>query len=315
MNCIVTGTAGFIGSHVSERLLKDGHTVIGIDCFTDYYSRDLKQKNLSLLQGKERFTFLEHDIAVAPLEKLVSSADYIFHLCGQAGVRASWGADFEIYTHHNILATQRLLEACKGKKSLKGFIYASSSSIYGDAEAFPTREEATPKPVSPYGVSKLAAEHLSYLYGKNYGVPTISFRYFTVFGPRQRPDMAFNKFIKAGLSRGRITVYGDGEQTRDFTFISDIVDAHVLAMGSSRFGEVYNIGGGARTSVNRVLDILQGLGCQFEISCEETQKGDVLHTYADIAKARQFLGYSPKVSLEEGLKRQFEWQKGLAAGL
>jgi len=307
MRCLITGVAGFIGSHLAERLLKKGDEVVGVDAFIDFYPRKLKEANLSGLMGNPKFEFIEDDLNQMDLEALVEGHDYIFHQAAQAGVRASWGKEFKIYTDCNIKATQALLEACL-HKNLRKFVYASSSSVYGDTMELPMRESNMVKPVSPYGVSKLAGEHLACLYAKNFGVPCISLRYFTVYGPRQRPDMAFHLFIKACLEDRPLTIYGDGEQTRDFTFISDIIDANIQAAESESVGEVFNIGGGSRVSLNQVLNILEGLAKKkMERHYIESQKGDVRHTYADVSKARMCLGYRAKVGLEKGLKKEFDW--------
>lgn len=307
MKTLVTGCAGFIGSHLSEALLSLGHQVTGIDCFTDYYPRAIKESNLARLRDSSAFTLVESDLLEADLPRLLDGTDYLFHQAAQAGVRASWGGSFQVYTQNNILATQRLLEAARGS-AIKRLVYASSSSIYGDAVELPVRETALPRPVSPYGVSKLAAEHLCHLYWVNYGVPTVSLRYFTVYGPRQRPDMAFNKFIRALLADQEIVIYGDGAQTRDFTFISDAVAANLACMEAPVAGEVFNIGGGSRISVNRVLEILGEVsGREVKVRHIETQKGDVRHTYADTTRAREALGFQPKVSTEEGLRQEYEW--------
>jgi UDP-glucose 4-epimerase len=309
MKAIVTGCAGFIGSHLAGRLLEEGFDVIGIDCFTDYYSRKLKEQNISEIQSNENFEFIEKDLLQIDMPDLLNGVDYIFHQSAQAGVRASWGDSFKIYCDNNILATQKLLEGCKGTK-VKKFVYGSSSSVYGDTESLPMKETDMPRPVSPYGVSKLAGEHLCYLYWKNFGVPTISLRYFTVYGPRQRPDMAFHKFIKAIFNGERITIYGDGEQTRDFTYVLDIVNANILAAKSDYCGEVFNIGGGARISLMDVIKELEKIiGKKAILDYIEQQKGDVRDTYADIAKAKKLLGYNPRVSIEEGLRQEVNWIK------
>ena len=310
MRSLVTGAAGFIGSSLSERLIKEGHDVVGVDCFTDYYPRSIKEENLKNLLKMPKFNFLEEDLLEANLTETLVGIDTVFHQAAQAGVRSSWGAEFEIYTTNNVLATQRLLEACKGV-GIKRFIYASSSSVYGDSEELPLREDSPLTPVSPYGVTKLSGEHLSYTYWKNFKVPAISLRYFTVYGPRQRPDMAFNKFINAALKGEGIEIFGDGEQTRDFTFISDIVEGNILAMKSDAMGEVFNIGGGARVSVNKVLDTIQEIaGRSTKIVYRDVQKGDVRHTLADTGKARKYLGYIPEVKLKEGLKEEWQWLEG-----
>ncbi len=309
MKCLVTGAAGFIGSHLSEELVRLGHNVTGIDCFIDYYPRVFKEDNLKGLRKNNQFTFLEQSILKADLEKLLKGIDFVFHLAAQAGVRASWGKDFQIYTENNIRGTQRLLEACKAVK-LKKFVYASSSSVYGDTESLPMKETDYLQPISPYGVSKLAAEHLAYLYWKNFQVPTISLRYFTVFGPRQRPDMAFYKFGLAAFTNTPIEIYGSGEQTRDFTFISDIIKAHILAAESSVEGEIFNIGGGNRICLSEVIPIIEEIsGKKISVQHKPTQKGDAKHTYADISKARKLLSYNPKVSIREGLEKELNWIK------
>ena len=311
MKCLVTGAAGFLGSNISERLISMGAEVVGIDCFIDYYPRALKEKNLTNLWESKQFTFIEKSLLQVNLSELLDGVDYVFHQAAQAGVRASWGKDFEIYTENNIKATQQLLEACKDKP-IKRLIYASSSSVYGDVKEFPMRETMFLQPVSPYGVSKLAAEHLCVLYWKNFKVPTISLRYFTVYGPRQRPDMAFNRFIKAILKGDTIHIYGDGKQTRDFTFVADAVQANISAMTNGTPGGVYNIGGGSRISVNEVLAILGRIsGIEPKISYEERQKGDVQDTCADTTLAKKELLYEPKVGIEEGLRQEYEWLKGL----
>jgi UDP-glucose 4-epimerase len=305
---LVTGCAGFIGSWLTERLLELGYGVVGIDCFTDYYSRRVKESNLEIAKEDENFTFIENDVLKVNLDDLLDGVEYIFHEAAQGGVRASWGKEFEIYTRNNILATQKLLEASKNSESLKKFIYASSSSVYGDLEKLPMKETDALKPISPYGVSKLAAEHLCNLYWKNFSLPIISLRYFTVYGPRQRPDMAFHKFIKAILLNEKITVYGDGSQTRDFTYISDAIDANISAMKSNAEGKIYNIGGGSRVSINEVIKILENItGKKAKVEYKEKQKGDVKDTYADTSKARNELEYNPKISLEEGLRKEVEW--------
>jgi len=306
--CLVTGCAGFIGSHLSERLVRAGHDVTGTDCFVDYYPRPMKEANLAWLRPQPGFHFVEASLLDADLPALLEGKVWAFHQAAQAGVRASWGDDFRIYTDNNILATQRLLEAAKGSRELRKLVYASSSSVYGDAESYPTHEGMRPQPVSPYGVSKLAAEHLCYLYQRNFGVPAVSLRYFTVYGPRQRPDIAFRRFIEAMLAGRPITVYDDGEQTRDFTFIGDAVDANLLAAERGTAGEVYNIGGGSRITVNAVLHLLEELtGRPALVQREGRQKGDVRHTAADIGKAQRELGYNPRVGIREGLAREVEW--------
>jgi nucleoside-diphosphate-sugar epimerase len=307
MRALVTGVAGFIGSTLAGRLLADGADVVGIDCFTDYYPRPIKERNLSSLAGCERFRFVESRIQDADLGGLLSDRTHVFHLAAQAGVRKSWGHDFSIYTVNNIEATQTLLEAC-ATLALERVVYASSSSVYGDHVPMPMREDALPQPVSPYGVSKLAAEQLCYLYFANFGVPAVSLRYFTVYGPRQRPDMGFHKFLRATIRGEPITLYGDGEQTRDFTFVADAVSATVAAATQGIPGRVYNIGGGSRVSINDVLELVGRVaGRRPFITVDPVQKGDMRHTYADTSLARADLGFSPAVGLEEGLTAEYQW--------
>jgi nucleoside-diphosphate-sugar epimerase len=311
MKALITGTAGFIGSTLAERLLASGADVIGVDCFTDYYPRAIKERNLAALAGQPRFTFLEARLQDADLATVLADRTHVFHLAAQAGVRKSWGRDFSVYTVNNIEATQVLLEACVNVK-LERLVYASSSSVYGDAVPMPMREDALPQPVSPYGVTKLAAEQLCYLYYANYGVPTVSLRYFTVYGPRQRPDMGFHRFLRATLLGEPITVYGDGEQTRDFTFVADAVSATMAAGTRGIPGRVYNIGGGSRVSINQVLDIIGRVaGRRPLITVDFAQKGDMRHTYADTSLARNDLEFAPTVGLEEGLAAEHQWLAGI----
>ncbi len=318
MNILITGAAGFIGSHLAERLVRDGHTVIGIDAFTEYYARELKQRNVKQLASSGQFTLLEADLLDANLGFLLKNGsldgqglpigrvDYVFHLAAQPGVRGSWGKDFETYTRNNILATQRLLEAAKELELVK-FVYASSSSVYGDAETYPTPEDITPRPVSPYGVTKLSAEQLCLLYARNYSLPVICTRYFTVYGPRQRPDMAFSRFIRATLQGDEIYVFGDGEQTRDFTFVDDVVEGTVRAAFSKVTGDVVNIGGGSRVTLNHVIDLIGELVGRVRRRHLAPQHGDARDTAADIRRAATLLGYAPCVSLDRGLALQAEW--------
>jgi len=303
---LVTGAAGFIGSHLTERLLDDGWQVVAVDCFTDYYSRAAKEQNLAACRAHPRLRFVEADLVTCDLKPLLADVDVVFHQAGQAGVRASWGAEFEMYVQNNILATQRLLEALKGR-TLQRFVYASSSSIYGDAQDLPVREETLPQPISPYGVTKLAAEHLCRLYHTNFGLPTVSLRYFTVYGPRQRPDMAFHRLIRAMLEGGTFPLYGDGQQTRDFTFVADAVAANLLAVEAPP-GQVFNIGGGSRVTMNQVIATLEEIvGRPAPVERQAAQAGDVRHTWADTSAAREVLGFAPRVSLREGLAQEVAW--------
>ena len=307
MRALVTGAAGFIGSHLTAALLDRGASVVGLDCFTDYYARATKEKNLEENRLREQFRFVENSIAGADLPALLDGVTHVFHLAAQAGVRKSWGKDFTTYTVNNVDATQILLEACVGR-SIERFVYASSSSVYGDAVAIPMREDALPQPLSPYGVTKLAAEHLCMLYHANYAVPACAMRYFTVYGPRQRPDMAFHRFIKAALREEPISLFGDGAQTRDFTFVADAATATIAAGERGVPGRAYNIGGGSRVSMNDVITIIERIaGHPLRINREAAQKGDMRDTYADTARARQDLGFAPAVSLEEGIQAEYRW--------
>jgi nucleoside-diphosphate-sugar epimerase len=307
LKALVTGAAGFIGSTLTDRLLERGADVIGIDSFTDYYPRPMKERNLAGARQHPRLRFIEARIQDADLRSLLSDRTHVFHLAAQAGVRKSWGREFGVYTTNNIEATQTLLEAAR-HVDLDRFVYASSSSVYGDDVALPMREDALPQPVSPYGVSKLAAEQLCHLYFANYGVPAVSLRYFTVYGPRQRPDMGFHKFLRAALRAEPISLYGDGEQTRDFTFVADVVEASLAAAERGVSGRVYNIGGGSRVSVNDVLEMIGRVSGRAPIvDRQPDQKGDMRHTYADTTRARADLGFAPAVGLEQGLTAEYRW--------
>jgi UDP-glucuronate 4-epimerase len=312
---LVTGCAGFIGSHLTEALLADGVEVIGVDCFNDNYQRPSKLRNLGH-QAKDwdSFEFVPIDLSLGDLKDLVAEADVIYHLAAEPGVRGSWGSRFERYVRNNVVATQHLLEAAK-PFSEKRFVYASSSSIYGDAEAFPTPETATPRPVSPYGMTKLSGEHLCGLYTANHGLSTVILRYFTVYGPRQRPDMAFHLFCRAALENRAITVFGDGSQSRDFTFVDDIV-AGTLAAGAADIapGTVFNLGGGSQTSVRGTLEIISKLaGHELNLTYSKREDGDVRHTSADTSAAHRKLGFEPATSLAEGLAAEFDWMRATLA--
>ncbi len=313
-NCLVTGAAGFIGSHLSRGLLERGDRVTGVDCFTDYYDRSQKEANIADLLGKPGFTFVEADLNVHPLETLLDGAELVFHQAAQAGVRASWGKSFEVYIANNIRATQRLLEACLERRPEK-LVFASSSSVYGDAEKLPVAEDDRTSPLSPYGVTKLAAENLCRLYWKNFGLPVVSLRYFTVYGPGQRPDMAFHRFLKAMIRGETLVVYGDGEQTRDFTYVADAVEANILAAHRGRDGESYNIGGGHRCSLKEVIAVMERVsGRKARMEFSPKQKGDVRDTHSDTSKARDQLGFAPRHELAEGIAAQHRWLEGMLAG-
>lgn len=306
MKALVTGCAGFIGSHLTERLLNEGYEVVGVDCFTDYYPRKIKESNLSTALNNKNFEFINEDLLSM---KEYPEVDYVFHQAAQAGVRSSWGSYFETYLQNNIQLTQKLLEYYK-QKNIKRFVYASSSSVYGDIDELPMNENCLLKPVSPYGVTKLAAEHLCSLYYKNYGVPTVSLRYFTVFGPRQRPDMAIFKFVNNIFNNREINVYGDGLQTRDFTYISDVVEANLLAATGDVAGEVFNVGGGNNITVTDLIkQIENAVGKEAKINYAEPQKGDVKDTLSDASKARKLMNWKTRVNISEGLEKFINWFK------
>jgi nucleoside-diphosphate-sugar epimerase len=306
---LVTGVAGFIGSNLAQTLLNQGEQVIGVDSFNDYYNPQLKRQNVSNLTDYNLFKLIESDIGQLNWPELLDSVDYLYHQAAQAGVRASWGKSFSDYTERNINATQIILEAAKESKSLKRLVYASTSSVYGNAETFPTPESICPQPVSPYGITKLAAERMCWLYQQNFGVPVTALRYFTVYGPRQRPDMAFHKFFKAAIASQPIDIYGDGQQTRDFTFISDIVAANLAATKvPEAVGEVFNIGGGSRVVLTELLNQIETIIAKpLHRNYLDPARGDARHTSADISKAQKILNYQPKVSLLEGLTQEWEW--------
>jgi nucleoside-diphosphate-sugar epimerase len=307
VKALVTGAAGFIGSHLSEHLVNSGHTVTGLDMFADYYPRERKEQNLARLRAGDRFAFVETSLADADWARLLDGVSCVFHLAAQAGVRKSWGRDFRVYTVNNVEGTQILLEACKGRP-IDRLVYASSSSVYGDDVPLPMREDARPQPISPYGVTKLSAEQLCRLYHLNYRVPAVSMRYFTVYGPRQRPDMGFYGFFLSAMRNTPVTVFGDGRQTRDFTFVSDAVAATVSAGTRGTPGGVYNVGGGSRVELLDVFELIGRItGRPLRLNMIEPQAGDMRDTYADTAQARNDLGFAPAVTLEQGLRAQFQW--------
>jgi UDP-glucose 4-epimerase len=303
----VTGAAGFIGSHLCERLLADGHQVIGLDSFTDYYERSQKEQNLEAARQHGNFAFERLDLVEDELGAVLSDAEIVFHLADQSAVRSSWGGHFDRFVRDNIVATQRLLEALK-QRTVARVVYASSSAVYGDAEMSPTRETALPRPISPYGMTKLAAEHLALLYMRNFGIPLVVLRYFTVYGPRQRPDMALARFMQALAGGQEIEVFGDGEQARDFTYISDAVDATVKASTADVAGQVINVGGGSRVTINQVLSTLGDIsGLDVRKRNLPAAPGDPKNAVASINLARERLGWEPRVSLRDGLSKQWQW--------
>ena len=305
---IVTGVAGFIGSNLAEKLLKEKHHVIGIDSFTDYYNKKIKKNNLKNITNNKNFTLIEEDIMKMNLIPILKKSEYLFHEAAQPGVRASWGDQFQIYVKNNILLTQKILENAKKVKTLKKIIMASSSSIYGNQEGKMHEEKTIPNPISPYGTTKLAAENLGNLYSEIFNLPIISLRYFTVYGPRQRPDMAFSRFFNANINKKKIEIYGNGNQIRDFTFISDIIDANILAMKSKCKSGVFNIGGGSTHSVNQILNMIEDItGNKNFIQNKTKQNGDVVKTESDISKSKKILKYVPKITIKEGLEKQYQW--------
>ena len=300
---LVTGAAGFIGSHLVERLLAEGVAVTGVDCFTETYEAALKRRNLQRASVHPSFRLLELDLVRDDLAAL-PEASVVYHLAAQPGVRSSWGADFAVYVERNVLATQRLHERYRHAPPER-FVYASSSSVYGDAERYPTAETAVPRPFSPYGVTKLAGEHLALLYGRNFGLPVVALRYFTVYGPRQRPDMAFQRFCRSLLRAEPLTVYGDGSQSRDFTYVADAVEANWRAWREPRASGVYNVGGGSQVVLREAIAILgRALGVKPEIHFEPRPPGDPLRTCADATRLEADLGFRPAVGIEQGLAAQ-----------
>ena len=307
MHYVVTGAAGFIGSHLCEELLSGGNPVTGIDCFIPYYPVAAKERNLAGLASRPGFRFHRLDLRSDPLDEALADAEVIFHLAAMPGLVKSW-SDFEGYWTCNVLATQRLLEAARRAASrLRRLIYVSTSSVYG---RFASGDETLPtKPVSPYGVTKLAGEQLCRAYGEVYGLPVVALRYFSVYGPRQRPDMGYHLFIRAMLRQEPITVYGDGQQVRGNTYVSDCVAATIAAVGAHP-GEVYNVGGGEAATLWDIIHKLEALaGRRAVIKQEAARAGDQRYTFADTAKLRTHLGWAPRVSLDDGLARQWAWQQ------
>jgi UDP-glucuronate 4-epimerase len=309
MRYLVTGAAGFIGSHISEELLSRATSVVGVDCFTPYYPRKIKERNLSALRDAPNFRLVEADLRSADLTELLAETDVVLHQAAQPGVRLSWGAAFDDYVEHNLIATQRLLEAAR-RVRLQRFVFASSSSVYGNAAAYPTTESTLPRPFSPYGTTKLAAEHLCGLYAANWGVPTVALRYFTVYGARQRPDMAMHRFLRAAIEDRELELYGNGEQLRDFTHVDDVVRANVLAATRTvPPGSTVNVAGGSYETVNGVLaTIAELVGQPLRITRRGEQAGDVERTRADCSAAEALLGWRPTVPLADGIASQLAWQ-------
>jgi nucleoside-diphosphate-sugar epimerase len=293
---MVTGAAGFIGSHLTDALLARGDDVVAVDSFTDYYDPQLKRRNCAL------FEVVEIDLARDPIN--VADLDGVFHLAGQPGVRPSW-SDFDLYVERNVAATRRVFEAAAQHVRV---VFASSSSVYGDAEAYPTSEDARPQPISPYGITKLACEHLAHAYARNVGLDWIALRYFTVYGPRQRPDMAFARILRALRDQTSFPLYGDGSQSRGFTYVDDAVAGTIAAMERGVAGSVYNVGGGAEATVGEAMRLAEGIsGRTLALERYPAAAGDVLRTAADTTKIARDAGWRATTPLEAGLRRQWEW--------
>jgi UDP-glucuronate 4-epimerase len=303
MRYVVTGAAGFIGSHLTEALLANGHEVVAVDCFTDYYEPALKEENASAFDVA-RLDLAEEELAL-------DGFDGVFHLAGQPGVRSSF-ADFDVYVRRNIVATQKVFESAA--RAGVRVVLASSSSIYGDAERYPTPEDTTPRPISPYGITKLAAEHLAHAYAGSFDLDAVVLRYFTVYGPRQRPDMMFARIVDALASADSFELYGGGEQSRSFTFVSDVVEASVAAMERAPGGAVYNVGGGEEATLLETIAMLERIaGRPLDLERGRAAAGDVARTAADVSRIRAELGWQPTTSLEHGLRAQWEWASARVA--
>lgn len=312
MHALVTGAAGFIGSHLTDSLLRDGHRVTAVDCFTDYYDVAIKRSNAAGFIGHDQCELLEVDLLVADLGALLEPVDVVFHQAGQPGVRLSWGTGFEVYDRLNVLATQRLLEAAR-EAHLDRFVYASSSSVYGNAVRYPTTETDLPRPMSPYGVTKLAGEHLCSLYAEQWAIPTVALRYFTVYGPRQRPDMAFHRLTRAALTGEPFPLYGTGDQIRDFTFVDDIVQANRRAAEVDlQPGTVMNIAGGGAARLRDLIDLAGDLaGRAVVLDQQPLAPGDVHRTGGTIDRAVELLGWAPTTDVQTGLKAELDWMRDL----
>ena len=311
---LVTGAAGFIGSHLVDRLLAEGREVVGVDAFTGYYSRRTKERNLEEAKGHTGFLLVEGDLLDLDLDSLLDGVGCVAHLAGEPGVRRSWGPNFPRYVARNVLTTERLLEAVSQRGGGTRFVYASSSSVYGSDPGRPVGEDHPRSPSSPYALSKLSAEELVGLYGRERGVPGTVLRYFTVYGPRQRPEMALSRFLFAALRGRPVDVFGDGAQRRDMTYVADAVEATVAALGAP--AGVYNVGGGNRASVKDLLEVVRKMtGSEFEVRYGPEARGDVKSTWADSSRAEDVLGYRPRVGLQEGVAAQAEWAARALGGV
>jgi nucleoside-diphosphate-sugar epimerase len=308
MRVLITGAAGFIGSHLTEACLARGWDVVAVDSLTTYYSPAAKVRNAEAFRDHPRCDYHEQDVLDLDLPAILADTDVVFHLAAQAGVRASWGQSFDVYTQLNVTVLQRLLEAAR-EADLRKFVFVSSSSVYGDAETLPTSEDQILRPVSPYGATKALGEHLSYLYFRSFGVPVVSLRYFTVFGPRQRPDMAFHRAIEAALHNREFRLFGDGKQTRDFTYVADTVEGTIGAGLDGVAGQTYNLGGGGRISMLEVLETIRDEAGGLQVTHEESQRGDARDTAADFSRAAADFGYAPRFDVVRGLREQIAWHK------
>ena len=306
MRVLVTGAAGFIGSTLCERLLAGGHTVRGVDAFVGSYGEEVKRRNLARALASSDFTFLQADLRTSPLDELVADVDVVINQAAVAGLAPSW-EDLELYVTCNVLGLGRLLEAVR-RADVRRFVQISTSSVYG-REA--VGDEARPKqPTSPYGVTKLAAEHLVLAHVEAFGIPAVILRYFSIYGPRQRPDMAYHRFIEAMLDGRPITIYGDGEQTRSNTYVDDCVDGTIRAAEDAMVGQIYNIGGGRAVTLNEAVWLIaEAVGVRPTVRHAPPVPGDQRHTLADVSKARAAFGYEPTVDPVEGLRRQVEWHR------
>jgi nucleoside-diphosphate-sugar epimerase len=313
MRALVTGVAGFIGSNLAARLVADGHEVRGVDAFTPYYDVGQKRANVEPLAAGGRFELVEEDLLTSDVDALLAGIDVVFHQAGQPGVRLSWSDGFDRYDALNIRVTQRLLEGAV-RSSLDRFVLASSSSVYGNAPAYPTSEDDLPRPHSPYGVTKLAAEHLCGLYAEVHGVPSVALRYFTVYGPGQRPDMLMHALIESALGGPPVALYGDGSQVREFTHVDDVVRANLAAASAAvPAGTVVNVAGGSEVTVAEVIELVAEIvGSAPVIERQAPKPGDVLRSGASIERARSLLGWQPAVDLRTGLSSQVQWHRARA---
>lgn len=308
MRCVVTGAAGFIGSHLCDRLLADGHSVTGIDCFTSYYPRPVKERNLVSLRGKPQFTFREVDLSEGISAEVLAGAEWVFHLAAMPGLARSW-LDFDLYNRHNLTATHRLLDALKGSTRLKKLVFASTSSVYGK---YASGDENLPiRPSSPYGITKFASEQLCRVHHEEFGIPLVILRYFSVYGPRQRPEMGYHLFIDAILKGKAITITGDGLQVRGNTYVNDCIEATVMATQAMP-GETFNLGGGELVTVIEVIRKLERItGKKAVVEYHPARRGDQLATGADVSKLTRHVGWKPTTGIDDGLARQVEWQRAL----